>query len=93
MDLILVKMGSPEWEFIWKYVQDHPINDNIDEPTLALNNNEAWQYMGSYRQNNRVIHQVRHRYHQTTNNVVTLTFNASDAFNPNDEIAKSFKLK
>lgn len=86
-------MGSPEWNFLWGFVEQHPINENIDEPTLALNNNQAWEYMGSYRQGNKVIHEVQHKYHIKTDGVVKLTFNASKDFNPDNDIEKSFKLK
>lgn len=92
MDLILLTIG-PEWDYMWDWLSKHPINDNVAEPTLAFNNNEAWQYMGTFRQDNRYIHNLRHRCHPTTNSVRTLYLSASDNFNPDDEIAKSFKLK
>ena len=91
MDLILIEPNSPEWDFMWKWLEDHPINKDITEPTLAVNNGEAWQYMGSFMQGERVIHQFRHRNHPVTNDRKDLSVNASEAFTK-EQIAKKFRL-
>jgi hypothetical protein len=92
MDLILLTTG-PEWDYMWDWLAKHPINDNLSDPTLAMNNNEAWQYMGTITHDNRFIHQLRHRCHPMTNEVKELYLKASDGFKPNEEIVKTFKLK
>ena len=93
MDLILLKLESNELQYIWEYIENHPINEGIEDPTRTLNNGHGWAYMGSFMQGNKVIHQIQHKCHPTTNAIRTICLRASDRFNPNEEIAKSFKLK
>lgn len=90
MNLILIKPNSPEWEFMWNWLESHPINKGIENPSLALNNEEAWQYMGSYQQGDKVIHEFRHKNHPVTNNIQSLKLNASKLFT-SDQILKTFK--
>ena len=61
MEFILIKEGSSEWDYLWNWLGNHPINANIDSPTIALHEGEAWQYMGSWKQGDSVIHTLRHR--------------------------------
>ena len=61
MDLVLVEQGSSEWNFIWDYVANHPINEGIENARVAFNQGEQFQYMGSYRQGDKVCHSIRHR--------------------------------
>lgn len=91
MELVIIKEGSNEWNYIWDYIAKHPINEGVDNPKVALNNDEAWQYMGSYKQDNKVIHTARHRSHPKTNNRYNLTFAASNDFNE-EEIGKTIKI-
>lgn len=92
MEFILIKQDSPEWERMWGFLENHPINENIEEPRVALNEGEAWQYMGSFKQDNKVIHEFRHRSHPVTNNVYKVTFYASDEFTT-EQIEKTLKVK
>jgi hypothetical protein len=50
---------------MWEMVANHPINKGLERPMEALNpdNGEVWQYMGSFRQASRMIHEFRHRSH------------------------------
>lgn len=89
MQFILLKENSPSWNFIWDWLAKHPINEGIAEPIMALNENEAWQYMGTYKQDEKVISEFRHRKHPRTNNVYYLRI--SHAINPED-IQKSYNL-
>jgi len=91
MELVIIEMDSPEWEYMWNWLAEHPINKDLDNPSLATNNGEVWQYMGSYKLKNKVIHCLRHRYHPLTNRVENLSLNASDSFDVN-QIKKSFKI-
>lgn len=92
MDIVIVEQGSPEWEFIWDYVAKHPINEGIEEPKIAFNQGEQFQYMGSYRQGNKVVHSVRHRSHPRDNQRKDINFYASDKFN-SEQISKVIKVK
>lgn len=90
MELILIKINSKEWEFMWEWLANHPFNDGIENPSLALNNNEGWRYTGSYKEGNRVISTFRHRCHPLTNEIKDLSV-SHDNFDEND-IEKRFKL-
>ena len=92
MEMLLIKKGTTEWEYMWDYVANHPINEGIDEPRLAINEGEGWQYIGSYKNGKQIIHEVRHRFHPKTMGVYKLSFNGSESFT-DDQIEKSTKLK
>jgi hypothetical protein len=92
MELIFVKKETQEWEYIWNYLANHPINEGLTEPKTAYNEGEAWQYMGSYKNGNKIIHDFRHRYHPRTLDVYKITFNASEEFT-NEQIDKTIKIK
>lgn len=91
MELILIEPSSPEWDFMWNWLASHPINKGLEDPTTAMNDGEAWQYMGSFKQADRVIHTFRHRNHPATSTVQTLNLNASSALTQ-EQINKIFKL-
>lgn len=91
MELILIEPESPEWNYMWEWLANHPINDNLEEPSVALNENEGWQYMGSFKQDDKVIHEFRHRNHPITHTVQSLKLKASDNLTE-DQIVKKFKL-
>lgn len=92
MELVFVKQDSTEWNYIWDFVANHPINEGLEEPRLALNNGEAWQYMGSFKQNDKLIHEFRHRQHPLTNDRYYIRFNGSENFS-DDQIDKTTKIK
>jgi len=91
MELILIKTDSEEWNYIWEWLSKHPINEGIENPSLALNEGEGWAYMGSYMQGERVIHTFRHRNHPITLGVKQVSLNASESFTK-EQIAKKFRL-
>lgn len=86
MEFVALKIDSPEWEYMWDWVANHPINKGIENPSLALNTdvNEGWQYMGSRRQNKIVIHELRHRCHPYSQKREDLKLRASENMNDND---------
>jgi hypothetical protein len=84
MEMIILKENCPEWEYAWNWLANHPLNKGLENPDIALHNEEGWQYMGSYRQNGQVIHEFRHRSHPVTDTVQFLKVNASDAMNAED---------
>jgi hypothetical protein len=92
MELIFVKQDSTEWEYIWDFVAKHPINEGLEEPRTALNEGQEWQYMGTYKNKNKLIHEFRHLFHPRTNNVYKITFNGSETFS-DDQIEKEIRIK
>jgi hypothetical protein len=90
MELVLIEPNSPEWEFMWNWLSSHPINEGIEDPSTAINDGEAWQYMGSYKQKDKVISEFRHRNHPKTNRLSKLSVEHSN-FNE-ESISKKFKL-
>lgn len=92
MEMVLIKQGSAEWENMWDVVANHPINEGYEHPSVVLNNGEAWQYMGSFRQDNRIIHEFRHRNHPTFNRREYIKFPASESIT-DDDIEKALKVK
>ena len=67
MEMILIKIDSLEWEYMWNWLANHPINQDLEDPKLAPNDGEVWQYMGSYKNKDVVITEFRHRNHPKTN--------------------------
>jgi hypothetical protein len=66
MDLVLIKIDSPEWNYMWNWLEAHPINEGLPVPCIADNEGEQWQYMGSLKQGDKILHQFRHRNHPVT---------------------------
>lgn len=98
MELILIKPNSTEWEYMWEWLDKHPINEGLEVPSVGMNEGEGWQYVGSfkegvgsYKQGERVVHHLRHRKHPKINGVYTLTLSASESFT-GDQIEKNFRL-
>lgn len=91
MDLVLVEIGSPEWDYIWDYVDKHPMNEGIKQASLILTDGQGWEYMGTYMQGDKAVHSVRHKNHPVLNTLKTLTFHASESFNK-EQITKKFRL-
>lgn len=92
MDLVLVERDTAEWDYMWQWLESHPINEGIENPRLALNCGELWQYMSSYYQNGKILHEFRHRNHPKTNNIQRVVFEGSDKFTT-EQISKVIKVK
>ena len=90
--MVLIKVGSPEWEYMWEWLATNPINEGLDTPSIAMNEGEAWQYMGSFKQNDKVIHSFRHRCHPRHGQKIDLHVSASPDFDLND-VQKEIKMK
>jgi hypothetical protein len=89
MEFILLKIDSEAWTEIWTWLENHPINEGIENPSLALNDTQGWQYTGSLKQGERVISSFRHRNHPKTGGIKTLDY--AHQVNP-DSIERSFKV-
>lgn len=92
MDLVLIKEGTDEWNHMWSIIETHPINEGIDEPKAAFNQGESWQYMSSYLQNDKLLHEFRHRLHPRTNKLERIVLNSSNKFT-DDQIAFKKKVR
>lgn len=73
MEMILLNPQSSEWDFIWQWLEDHPLNEGLEDKKLAKNENEGWQYMGSWRQGENVVSEFRHRNHPLTQSMHNLS--------------------
>lgn len=91
MELVLIKTESKEWEFMWNWLESHPINEDLEQPCVARHEDESWQYMGSFKEGERVIHNFRHRNHPKTKTRLDLSLQASEALTE-DQIEKTFRL-
>ncbi len=92
MELITVKRDTAEWLHMWLWLELHPINVDLDNPMECENEGETWQYMGSFKNKGKVIHEFRHRNHPKTNGVYTASLEASDTFS-DDQIEDSKNIK
>jgi hypothetical protein len=91
MEFVLIKRDSPEWDFIWEWLKAHPINEGLEQPDVVQNEDEAWQYTGSFMNGKKAVHSFRHRCFPKTGNVVNLSLNASDSFT-DDQIEVKKKM-
>lgn len=91
MELVLIEIDSAEWNYMWDWLANNPINQGIEDPSAALNDGQGWQYLGSLKQGDRLIHQFRHRKHPLNDSVISLSLTASKEMTP-DQIQKKFKL-
>ena len=92
MELVIVQKDSPEWEYMWNWLENHPVNQGLEEPRVALHEGEAWQYMGSFKNKDKVVHEFRHRNHPVTSNRYTASVSGSDDFT-NEQIEDTLKIK
>ncbi len=92
MDLVLIKKDSPEWEYMWQWLADNPLNSDLSDPRTAANKDIIWRYNGSYGQGKRVIHHFRHECHPTLNEPKDLYVSASEKITDND-IEKRILMK
>lgn len=80
MKMVIIKRDSPEWNYMWGWLECHPCNNGLKEPTLAMNvNGETWHYMASYHKGNlkEMVHEFRHRCHPITQDRMYLSCKAS----------------
>lgn len=92
MELVLLKRESAEWNSMWERLSQHPINVGLEEPIVALNEGEAWQYMFSFFNGDKILHEFRHRNHPTTNKVERIIFNGGNDFS-DDQIEQRKKFR
>ena len=64
-----VNSESPEWGRMWTVLSRIPINTRIGLDPFVCENvpyGESWQYMGTYLDGARFVHEFRHRQHPVT---------------------------
>jgi hypothetical protein len=91
MEFVLIKRDSDEWNFIWSWLEKHPINEGLEQPDVAQNEEEAWQYTGTFKNGKDAVHSLRHKNHPKTNYIINLSLNASDSFS-DDQIEVKKKM-
>jgi len=62
-----LKIGCKEWNYAWEKLSEHIMNSDIEHPTKADNEGEAWQYIDTAFYDNELQHCFRHRCHPKTN--------------------------
>lgn len=69
-----MKRDSLEWEAAWAALAKEKINRDLDEPTVAMNWGEQWQYCGSQvcTSDGTTTHWFRHRSHPKTGDRINL---------------------
>lgn len=94
MELAIIEIDSPEWNYAWDWLAAHPINSGLEEPSLAKHpeSGEAWQYMSSYYHNGKILHEFRHRNHPTTNKLEIIVLHGSNTFS-DDQIYLRKKIR
>lgn len=91
MEFVLLDLESKEISYLWSYLELHPLNEGIDEPSVALHEGESWNYMGTFINKDKVIHTLRHLNHPRYNRIETISVRASSGFTQ-DQIVKTFKV-
>ena len=91
MEFVLVTINSKLWNEIWDELESHPINDNIENPSVAENNGFSWEYRGSFKKNNILISEFLHRNHPATNTLYKLVFKRE--LEDDSDIFKRINLK
>ena len=91
MEYVLIEIDSDEWNIMWDWLEKHPINNGLAEPSIVLNNNEKWEYIGSFKNKEVIIHEFRHRCHPYNNELIYLRLNGTKNLDQKN-IRKKFKL-
>ena len=91
MEYILIEINSEEWEKMWKWLESHPLNEGISEPSIALNRGELWEYIGSYKNRDAIIHEFRHRCNTYDNGLKYLRLHGTKDIDKKN-IRKVFKI-
>jgi hypothetical protein len=85
MEYIVLKQESPSWEWCWNWLNDNPINAGITDPSIALNDGNAWEYMGTVRNKGIAISSFKHNSHPFDNEQKNISVQHLDAI-PNEDI-------
>jgi hypothetical protein len=95
MWFVLIKEKSPEWDYIWDWLKNHPINKDFEAKTTVENKGEVWQYLGSYCNDLselKMVHTFRHRAHPKVDKPIEIVLRSSDNLT-HDQIQTKQKIK
>lgn len=92
MEFILIDTKSIESDYMWNWLENHPLNIDLEEPRSADNNGFEWEYVGSFMQDKKVVHEFIHQQHPKTQAPIKLSLNASNHFTE-DAIIRKFRIK
>ena len=59
----IIKIDSPEWDYMWEELGKQDINKENEYPTLCFHNLEGWEYMDTSWYGITLQHCFRHRCH------------------------------
>jgi hypothetical protein len=91
MELVIFKSESEPFNFMWEWLQNHPINEGLSEPKVAENQGQAWEYMGTFVNGEKAISDFRHRCHPATNDLYKVSVE-HPSFNKEDiDLSKKIK--
>jgi hypothetical protein len=91
MEFVIVKINSELWNQIWDELENHPINNNIVNPSVAENDGYSWEYRGSFKKEHLLISEFLHRKHPVTNSLYKVVFKRE--IDDDSEIYKRIKIK
>lgn len=92
MEFIVIDDKSSEWLYMWDWLANHPLNNQLEDPKVADNNGAKWEYIGSYMQGARIIHEFIHQQHPKTLGLIKVSVEASKDFT-SDNIAQRHRIK
>lgn len=80
MEFVLIKVQSEAWNEMWDWLKAHPLNSGLELPDLAYNpeTKSAWQYIGSYKNKDKVISEFIHPCHPVTQKLVKVSYSHSN---------------
>ena len=77
MEQLFIDSEQPEWAYMWGLLAKHPLNAGLEEPRVAENHDETWQYMDTSIYDGEPMHSFRHRCHPRTQDRAELYFPVS----------------
>ena len=66
MEFVIIKTDSELWNSLWDELASHPINEGIEDPSIAMYSGHCWEYRGSFKHGNVLISDFLHRSHPNT---------------------------
>jgi hypothetical protein len=79
--LLIVPIESKEWKIMWEKLARHRLNRKIENPHIADNYGDTWQYMESHKSIFGYVHLFRHRLHPKTQRPERVTMKSSFGLN------------
>ena len=69
MEFVIIKVDSPLWLDLWDELASHPINEGLEDPSIAMYSGHCWEYRGSFKRSHPNTHQLyRHAIRRETFN-------------------------